>query len=221
MKSQEALTAEEEKFFRSFTHPMEIQRYLDALRYNDTYYWKSPRYILRVGTANCGEGAYLAAAIMKFMGYKPLVVEMSVDNDDAHMLAVYQRNGCWGSIGKSNTTLLRSREPVFQSIRELVMSYFEFYFNVQGFKTLRGFTQPVNVDDLEPEDWITTDVDLDPYFDQYTKMPYETILTEEMLRDLSPAEPVIMKACFLGASKAGLYVPPGVTIDECLEKVEK
>lgn len=202
------ITAEEEEFFRSFRHPIEIQRYLDSIRYNDGYNWKSPRSVLKEGTANCGEGACLAAAIMKFMGYEPLVLDMAVVNDDDHLIAIYQYKEHWGSVAKSNTTLLRFREPVFRSVRELAMSYFEFYFNVNGFKSLRKYSLPINLDRLDPQNWITTDTDLNVYMDQFARLPYESILTEEMENNLTIAEPDIVKACFLGASISGLYVPP-------------
>ena len=207
------ITEEEEKLFGSFHHPIEIQRYIDGIRYNDASNWKSPRYVLREGTANCGEGACLAAAIFKYMGYDPLVVDMAVVDDDEHVLAVYKERDHWGAVGKSNPTLLRFREPVFRTIRELIMSYFEFYFNVKGFKSLRRFSPPLNLDEFEPPDWITTELDLHVYVDQWNKHPYETILTEEMERNLTLAEPEVVKACFLGASKGGLYVPQGFDMD--------
>lgn len=212
--SNPEVSAEEEKLFKSFQHPLEIQRYLDKIRYNDDSTWKSPRCVLREGTANCGEGACLAAAIFKYMGHEPLVVDMSVVNDDEHVLAVFKERGHWGAVGKSNTTLLRFREPVFKSIRELIMSYFEFYFNIQGFKSLRRFSAPINLDTLVPSNWITTEQDMHIYVDQFYQHPYETILTEEMEQNLNIAEPEVVKACFLGASKAGIYVPQGFSMDE-------
>jgi hypothetical protein len=217
-KNHTALSAEEEKFFQSFHHPIEIQRFLDSVRYNDGYNWKSPRHVLREGTANCGEGSVLAAAVLKRMGYEPLVLDMGVVNDDDHLIAVYQYKDHWGAIAKSNTTLLRFREPVFRSIRELALSYFEFYFNVNGFKSLRKYSLPINLDTLEPPDWITTDLDLNVYMDQFANLPYEPIITEEMARNLSIAEPDVIKACFLGASITGLYVPPEGDDDKALRR---
>ncbi|MGV8118334.1 MAG: hypothetical protein AB2L14_01085 [Candidatus Xenobiia bacterium LiM19] len=214
--TQSLISAEEENFLKSFHHPIEIQRYLDSIKYNDESSWKSPRYVLREGTANCGEGACLAAAILKYMGYEPLVLDMGVVNDDDHLIAVYKYDEHWGAVAKSNTTLLRFREPVFRTPRELAMSYFEFYFNVQGFKSLRRYSLPINLDSLEPSDWITTELDLNVYMDQFARLPYEAILTAEMERNLSMTEPDVVKACFLGASRTGLYVPPGCSIDDAL-----
>jgi CheY-like chemotaxis protein len=47
------------------------------------------------------------------------------DRDDDHMLALYKRDGHWGAVAKSNFVGLRFREPVYRTLRELVMSYFE------------------------------------------------------------------------------------------------
>jgi hypothetical protein len=201
-------TAEERKFYTSFKHPAELQRFLDTLRYNDLNNWKSPRCVLREGTANCGEGACLAAAALKHLGYAPMVLDFSVINDDDHLIAVYEVGGHWGSVAKSNTTMLRSREPVFRSPRELAMSYFEFYFNTKGFKSLRKFSLPINLDTLSPADWMTTEQDLSVYMEQFPKLPYETILTEAQEKNLTIAEPLVVEACFLGASLTGLYNPP-------------
>ncbi|MDQ7822371.1 MAG: hypothetical protein RDV48_06210 [Candidatus Eremiobacteraeota bacterium] len=209
-----SLTGEEKEFFASFHRPIDIQRFLDTVRYNDGYNWKSPRQALLEGTANCGEGALIAAAAFKFMGAEPLVMDMGVVDDDDHLVALFKHDGHWGAVAKSNTTLLRFREPVFRSVRELAMSYFEFYFNVKGFKSLRRFSLPINLDGLEPRDWVTTAADLNIYNEQFARLPYESILTIKMEENLTIAEPDVRKACFLGASKTGLYVPPGCDIEE-------
>ncbi len=74
---------------------------------------------------------FLLLQHLRFIGYKPLIVDMKAFNDDDHVIAVFIENGHWGSVAKSNFTSLRYREPVYRSLRELIMSYFDFYFNTQ------------------------------------------------------------------------------------------
>ena len=139
----------ERKILRSLTTPAKIQRFLDnEIRYNlepggDTCY--SPRTVLRKRVAHCMEGAMLAAVALRQLGHPPLLVDLEAVRDSDHVLAVYRANGYWGAVAKSDYSGLRSREPVYRNIRELVMSYFEHYFNPAGEKTLRAYSRPVNL----------------------------------------------------------------------------
>jgi hypothetical protein len=72
---------------------------------------------------------------------------MQAVRDDDHVIAVFQKNGRFGSIAKSNFAGLRYREPLYRDVRELVMSYFESFYNINKEKTLRQFTVPL---DLSP-----------------------------------------------------------------------
>ena len=103
----------------------------------------------------------MAAAAYQYHHMPPLVVDLVAENDDDHVITVFRYKGCWGAVAKSNCTTLRFREPVYRSLRELVMSYFEFYVNLEGNKTLRSYSRPVNMNWLHSPDWIVTDEDLD------------------------------------------------------------
>ncbi len=82
---------------------------------------------------------------LRKLGYPPLLVDLEAVRDSDHVLAVYRVNGHWGALAKSDYAGLRSREPVYATIRELAMSYFEHYYNAAGEKTLRAYSRPVNL----------------------------------------------------------------------------
>lgn len=154
----------ERRILKRLTTPCRIQRFLDEeITYNlepngETCY--SPRMVLREGVAHCMEGALLAAAALRLLGHPPLLVDMEAVRDTDHVLAVYRVNGRWGSLAKSNYSGLRSREPVYRTIRELAMSYFEHYFNPAGEKTLRTYSRPISLVRFDRKNWMTAERDV-------------------------------------------------------------
>jgi hypothetical protein len=148
------------KTLRKLTTPERIQKFLDDLPYNkekDGDTCRSPRLVLEYNTAHCFEGALFAAAALQTGGRPPLILDLESVRDDDHVIAVYRANGCWGAIGKSNYAGLRFRSPVYRTLRELVMSYFEHYYNLQGEKTLRAYSRPVNLTRFDSINWMTSE----------------------------------------------------------------
>ena len=121
---------EELKILRSFKSPESIQAFLDNVPYNPADTCISPRCVMRERKAHCMEGALFAAAALEFIGYKPIMVYIMAVRDDGHALAIYKRNGKYGCLAKSNVSVLRYRSPVYRTLRELVISYFDYYFNI-------------------------------------------------------------------------------------------
>jgi hypothetical protein len=150
-------TPAELRKIRSFKTPYGIQRALDAMPYHleDTAW--SPRRVLRENTSHCYEGALFAAAALRVNGYPPLLWDLEADHDTDHVLAIYKVNGYWGAVAKSNYTGCRYREPVYRSLRELVLSYFNLYFNLRGERTLRRFSRPVHMKRFDHLNWMTSD----------------------------------------------------------------
>jgi hypothetical protein len=142
---------------RALKDPHGIQRYLDDLPYHlaDTAW--SPRRVLREETAHCLEGAIFGAAALRANGFPPLIVDLEADRDTDHVIAVYRVDGHWGAVAKSNYTGCRYREPVYRSLRELAMSYFNIYFNMRRERTLRRFSRPVNLARFDRLEWMTTE----------------------------------------------------------------
>jgi len=150
-------TPAELRKLRSLKTPHGIQRFLDDLPYHlaDTAW--SPRRVLREESAHCFEGALLAAAALRVNGYPPLVIDLEAEKDTDHVVAVYRAAGHWGAIAKSNYTGCRGREPLYRSLRELALSYFEVYFNLRREKSLRTFSRPVNLRRFDHLEWMTTE----------------------------------------------------------------
>jgi hypothetical protein len=155
-QSQESFSRAELRKLRSFKDPHGIQKYLNAQPYRlaDTAW--SPRQVLRENTSHCFEGALFAAAALRVNGYPPLIIDLEAEHDTDHVIAVYKQQGHWGSIANSNYTGCRYREPVYRTLRELVMSYFDVYFNQRGERTLRTFSNPVNLARFDRLNWMTT-----------------------------------------------------------------
>jgi hypothetical protein len=201
------LTKEEKKFFAKFKTPNDIQLFLNGVGYNPEYITYSPRMIMHRQMANCFEGALFAAAVLRMMGHKPLIVDLMAHNDDDHVLALFKRNNLFGAIAKSNTTLLRYREPVYRTVRELVMSYFDFYINTIGEKTLRSYSDPVNLSRFDRYEWMTTENDLEFIGDYLFTIKHKNVINTESIRGLSPSDRDVLEICFKDSVPEGLFVP--------------
>src|ERR1700733_11433551 len=144
----DTFTPAEQAIFRRLCSPEKIQRFLDDMAYNKEpggHTCRSPRRVLRDRTAHCMEGALFGAAALRMLGYPPLLLDMEAVRDDDHVLALFRERGHWGALAKSNYSGLRYREPVYRTLRELVMSYFEHYYNLDRAKTLPKYLRPVNL----------------------------------------------------------------------------
>jgi hypothetical protein len=127
-----------------------IQDYLDKIPFNfekSGQTCMSPAMVLVNKRAHCIEGAMLAAIALMIHGEKPLIMSLKVkDSDYDHVVALYTKNGYWGAISKTNHAVLRFRDPVYRTIRELALSYFHEYFLTNtGEKTLIGYSNPINL----------------------------------------------------------------------------
>ncbi|MBM4176768.1 MAG: hypothetical protein FJ213_11455, partial [Ignavibacteria bacterium] len=197
----------ESTLFDKFKTPMDIQLFLSKLPYNPDYVTKSPKRVLKEKSANCFEGALFAAAALSSLGFPPLIVDLMAHNDDDHVIAVFKKNEHWGAVAKSNFTTLRFREPIYRTIRELIMSYFDFYFNTNGEKSLRSYSRPINLSRFDKYDWITTDEDLGFIGDYLFKVKHNKMLSPQMTRNLSKADKDVLRAGMLGSVKEGLFIP--------------
>lgn len=184
----ELTPAELAAYRRRLDTPVKIQAYLDAMPYNieaDGETFRSPRRVLRDGTANCIEGAVLAAAALRVQGEPPLIMDFTAVHDEDHVIAVFRRRGLWGSIGTSKFSGLRYREPVYRSLRELAMSYFEHYFNLEGERTLRGYGRPVNLSRFDRLKWMTAEEDLWPIAEHLERISHTSLLPQPIRKRLS------------------------------------
>lgn len=203
-----ALSPSERALVAGLTTPRGIQLFLDGLRYSDDPFYRSPLRVIRERTAHCFDGALFAAAMLRRLGDPPRILDiLPNDRDDDHLVALFKRHGRWGAVAKSNFTGLRFREPVYSTLRELVMSYFEQYFNSLGEKTLRGYTVPLNLRSFDGLGWMVEDEPLDRIADRLDEIRRVHVLTEAMVADLSPVDERSLQAGLQGANEAGLWKP--------------
>ncbi len=138
--------------------PQKIQEFVSSLRSNFEVGGQtclSVREVLRQRRAHCIEGAMLAACALWIHGEPPLLLDLQAERDYDHVVALFRRNGCWGAISKTNPPVLRWRDPVYRTLRELAMSYLHEYANKRGHKTLRRYSRPFDLRRIDPKDWVT------------------------------------------------------------------
>lgn len=188
-------TLDEQNVLRSLSTPTKIQDFVNTLRFrivggNDTC--SSPRVVMQEREAQCIEGAMFAAAALRFHGFTPLIVDLVATNDDAdHVIAVFQIDGYWGAISKTNHGVLRYREPVYGSIRELIMSYFhEYFLQSNRKKTLRSFSRPVNLSRFDRYDWETSEEPIWFIPEYLLSIPHTPILNRSQITRLRTADPI-------------------------------
>ena len=185
--------------------PFKIQRFLDhEIGYNKepngvTCY--SPRGVLRHGVAHCMEGALAGAAALRMHGHPPLLVDLEAIRDDDHVLAVFRDHGFWGAIAKSNYAGLRFREPVYRTLRELVMSYFEHYYNLRGEKTLRNYSRPVNLKRFDKTRWMTAEEDVWAIPEHLCVIPHIPVLVRGAEHRLSRMDKRLFAAGLVGRAE--------------------
>lgn len=185
--------------------PEKIQRFVDEeIRYNketDGPSCRSPRRVLRDRLGHCMEGAMFGAAALRLLGHPPLLVDLEAVRDDDHVLAVFRARGRWGAVAKSNYSGLRYREPVYKTLRELAMSYFEHYYNPSGEKTLRRYSRPVNLARFDHLDWMTAEDEVWEIPSYLSEIPHRPLISRAMETRLSPMDKRLFAAGCLWAVK--------------------
>jgi hypothetical protein len=198
---RDTFTAAERAVFRRLGSPGKIQRFLDDLAYNkepDGPTCLSPRRVLRERRAHCMEGALFGAAALRMLGHPPLLLDLEAVRDTDHVLAIFRVRGYWGALAKSNFSGLRYREPVYRTLRELVMSYFEHYFNLRREKTLRNFSRPVNLRRFDGMAWMTAEEDVWPVPEYLCTISHTPILPQRVVSHLGTVDRRLFAAGLVG-----------------------
>ena len=149
------------------------------------------------------EGAMLAATALRLVGYPPLILDLEAQRDDDHVLTVFRRDGLWGAMGKSNYAGLRYREPVYKTLRELAMSYFEHYFNKRGERTLRGYSRPINLARFDATGWMTSEEDPWQIPNYLTTVSHTLLIPKKVVARLTLSDPLLKAAGEFGMRRAG------------------
>lgn len=199
-------TPRELRALRALRTPWGIQRALEAMPYHLASTAWSPRRVLAEHSAHCLEGAIFAAVALRALGFPPLLVDLEAVQDTDHVIAVYRVEGRWGAIAKSNFSGLRFRAPVYHSLRELVMSYFDGYINLRGDRTLRAYSQPVDLArfDRRHPGWMTSPGDLWWIPEHLVGVAHRPIMSRAIIRGLSRVDGRSLAAGVVGLRAPGL-----------------
>jgi hypothetical protein len=192
------LPKKEFKILKKLDSPQKIQDFLNKMKMNfeengDTSL--SPLSVLKKRICHCAEGAVLAALALRVHGQEPLVLDLTAAKHDFdHVVALFKKGGKWGAISKTNHSVLRYREPVYNSIRELALSYFHEYIDNKGRKNLRSYSPPVNLKRFDKRGWMTTQEEVDYIPEYLAEVRHFPILNRKQIRNLRKADKIEIKA---------------------------
>jgi hypothetical protein len=200
------MDAKLKKSLAKLNTPWKIQEAITQIPYNPENYSRSAERVLRDHSAHCFEGALLACLALEQLGHPPQMLHFRSYRDDDHVVAIFLEKGKWGAVGKSNTTLLSWRTPVYQTIDELAMSYFPFYFNTKGQLSLVSWAAPIPLSKYEKKwQWRNGEGDVSEMSADFYRERAHKVLSEKELKKLPRATSKLVAACFLGANVDGLY----------------
>ena len=191
------LTPAEFAVLRRLSTPRKIQDFLYALPANFEIGGQTcmpVREVLRRRRAHCIEGAMLAACALWVHGEPPLLMDLRAEQDYDHVVAVFRRGRYWGAISKTNPPLLRWRDPVYRSLRELAMSYLHEYANKRGQKTLRSYAGPFDLRRVEPQVWVSGTKNCWVLEELLDAMRHHALVTKRQARALRRRDAVERKA---------------------------
>ena len=206
-RGREPWTPRELRVLGRLSDPVVIQAFLDRVPYSADPVYRSPRSVLRDRKAHCFDGAVFAAAALRRLGHVPLLVDMRAVRDDDHIIAVFRRDGHFGAVAKSNFVGLRFRDPVFRNLRELMLSYFEDFFNVDREKTLRSYSAPLDLTRFDRLGWETRDGAMDVIAARLDTARHFPLITARQEARLARVDERFFRAGMLGINRAGLYKP--------------
>lgn len=180
------LTPAEARVLKRLNTPQKIQTFIEKLPPNfelkgDTC--MSPRRVLRTRTCHCAEGAVLAVAILIYHGKPAWLIDMqSLPSDHDHIVAVFRERGLWGAISKTNHAVLRWRDPIYRTPRELMMSYAHEYNLNFGKKSLLAFSKPFSLGRFAPRRWLIAEEELYWLMDAIDESPHVPVAPRHALR---------------------------------------
>ena len=198
--------------------PQKVQAFVHSLRQNFEVGGETcrpVRMVLRERRAHCIEGAMLAACAFWVHGEPPLLLDMRAVQDFDQVVALFRRNGRWGAISKTNGIGLRSRDPVYRTLRELAMSYFHEYTNRRDHKTLREYSLPYDLRRLDPGLWVSGEKNAWKVADELDALRHFKLVHGRHLRAVSRRDPFERRAGLL------MQYPRPRALVEKLERLKK
>lgn len=195
-KLRAALSPAVARVLQKLSTPQKIQNYLDSLQINfdTTGDVCSTKRVIEQGKAQCIEGAMLAAASLAYHGEEPLLLDFqTIDEDEDHVVALFKRSGRWGAMSKTNHAILRFRDPIYASVRELAMSYFHEYYMYDGRKSMRAYSKPFSLKRYDPAFWVMSGKSLEDIAEDLDNAPHIPAVPKNMLRALRRASSIELR----------------------------
>jgi hypothetical protein len=182
----DVLSPRERRLFARLDTPQKIQTFLDRLPVNfslDGDTAMSPRRVLRTRMAHCAEAAVFAAAALAYHGRPPLLMDIrALPSDQDHIVTLFRERGLWGAISKTNHPILRWRDAIYRSVRELAMSYAHEYCLPGGKKSMLSYSKPFSLKRYTPKDWVIAPEDLDDLLVDLDTSPHFPVAPARALR---------------------------------------
>ncbi len=200
--------------FRSLKSPIDIQRYLDSLPYIGEERDRCPLDVMKDGQCHCLDGGLFAALALRRIGHPGLLIDLvpardkhGQKMDDDHVLAVYRRYGLWGAVAKSNYPWLRYHEPVYRTIRELVMSFFEVYYSLDSVKALRAYTTPFDISRYDHWNYAWEETGATRLYQKFYHRKEILLITKQTEALLQPVDQKAYNSGILGADLKWAFRP--------------
>lgn len=185
-KLRALLTPAEHRAFGRLDSPQKIQTFLDRLPANfslDGDTAMSPRRVLKTRLAQCAEGAMFAAAALAYHGKPAWLLDIqALPSDSDHVVTLFKERGLWGAISKTNHAILRWRDPIYRSVRELAMSYAHEYCLPGGKKSMLTYSKPFSLTRYAPQRWVIAEEDVDWLLVALDASPHLPIAPKAALR---------------------------------------
>jgi hypothetical protein len=206
-----ALTPELRRTCLRLNTPDKIQEYLDNINYCNDEDYHSPLTLMKTKNGCCLEGALFAAALLRRMGHPPLILELTSERDDDHIIAVYRKNGLWGAVAKSNYVGLRARQPVYRTLRELVLTYFELYYNVKRERSLRGYSVPLSLARFDSLSWMIRDDQLNRIAESLDYIRHFALFPRRITKSFPPMDGWMYRAGMMETDVSKTYHPSKIS----------
>ena len=201
---EKILNKKELSIIKKLSTPHKIQDFLDKIPFNfevnGETYW-SPRVMLRSKKAHCFEAAVFAVLCLKYHKYKSSLLDLKVCHkfrrkalDSDHVVAIFEMNNHLGAVSKTNHGVLRWRDPIYRSIRELAMSYFHEYFIKDGTKTLLAYSKPFDPFKKFGVEWVVKETDLDQIALALDQSPHNPFVPYKLRKFLRKAGKIEIRA---------------------------
>lgn len=205
----DALDETQRQLFLDLKTPFQIQAFLDSIPYVGEDLNRSPLRVMRDRQSHCLDGGLFAAAALRQIGYRPLILDLVPEpgTDDDHVLAIFEQDGLYGALAKSNFVGLRYREPIYRSLRELAMSYFEFFFNINGEKTMRAYTRPLNLGRYDRYDWLCSESGVEKVVKRFYVLRGIPVLSAHSVAGLMHVDQRTYDGGLVGVNYDGLFKP--------------